>query len=92
MNANKLFNYLIQLAETEMNMGVVSDIKKLLEGKKSKLVLYQYDSFLFDFDPKDGKDLIIKLRETMSKSNKYPVKIKARVNYHKMQDMTSRVS
>jgi hypothetical protein len=28
----------------------------------------------------------------MSKSNKYPVKIKAGVNYHKMQDMTSRVS
>ena len=58
----------------------------------TNIIQYTYDSLLFDFDIRDGKDLIIKLRETMSKSNKYPVKIKAGVNYHKMQDMTSRVS
>ena len=40
----------------------------------------------------DSKSLIIKLQDIMSQSNKYPVKIKAGINYHAMTDMTSRIS
>ena len=90
MNANKLFNYLIQLAETEANMDVISDIRTVLEGNKSKLVLYQYDSFLFDFDPKDGKNLIIKLKNIIEKSGKFPTKVKVGNNYNKMLDVTEK--
>ena len=92
MNANKLFNYLIQLAETEVNMGVVSDIKKVLEGKKSKLVLYQYDQFLFDFDPKDGKNLIIELKNIIEQGRKFPTKVQVGNNYNNMTEVTEKFS
>ena len=49
MNKNKVFNYLIQLMETENNMKVLSELIPKLKGYKSKLILYSYDSFLFDF-------------------------------------------
>jgi hypothetical protein len=89
-NAGKLFNYLLQSFETEHNMHVINDINTLLTGRNSKLVLYTYDSFLIDFDLNDGKDLIKEIKDTISHGN-YPVKIKAGVNYHRMQDMTNKV-
>lgn len=89
-NAGKLFNYLLQAFETEHNMHVINEINTLLTGHNSKLVLYTYDSFLIDFDLTDGKDLIKEIKDTISEGN-YPVKIKAGVNYHQMQDMTNKV-
>jgi hypothetical protein len=90
-NAGKLFNYLLQSYETEHNMGVINEVNTLLTGYNSKLILYTYDSFLIDFDITDGKQLITEIKHTISSGN-FPVKIKAGVNYHKMQDMTNRVS
>ena len=90
-NAGKLFNYLLQSYETEHNMGVINEVNTLLTGYNSKLILYTYDSFLIDFDITDGKQLITEIKHTISAGN-FPVKIKAGVNYHKMQDMTNRVS
>ena len=92
MNPNKLFNYLIQLAETESNMNVISDIKELLQDKKSKLVLYLYDSFLFDFNKEDEKDLIINIKKIIERQGKYPTKIKIGQNYHDMSDVTEKMS
>ena len=40
MNRNKLFNYMIQLLETENNMKVMSELIPFLKGKQSKLILY----------------------------------------------------
>ena len=34
---------------------------------------------------------MIKIKNVMSHSGKYPVKIKAGVNYHAMSDMTSKI-
>jgi hypothetical protein len=90
MNPNKLFNYLLQASETENNLFMINEINHLLGQYNSELILYTYDSLLFDYDINDGKELIIKLQALMSQSNKYPVKIKAGVNYHAMTDMTSR--
>ena len=92
MNPNKLFNYLIQLAETESNMDVITDIRELLKDKKSKLVLYLYDSFLFDFNKEDGKDLIIDIKNVIERKGKYPTKIKIGQNYHEMSDVTEKMS
>lgn len=90
-NAGKLFNYLLQATETEHNMHVINNVNELLTGYNSKLVLYTYDSFLIDFDLSDGKNLIVQLQNIMSE-NEYPVKIKAGINYHAMQDMTFRLA
>ena len=77
MNPNKLFNYLLQASETENNLHVINEVNGILHEYNTELVLYTYDSLLFDFDMKDSKDLILKLKTIMSQSNKYPVKIKA---------------
>ena len=50
MNPQKLLNYLLQNLETANNVLILWDIFKILRGKNTKLVLYVYDSFLFDVD------------------------------------------
>ena len=82
LNPQQLFNYLIQSYETETNMQTISKLDKLLKNKKSKLILYVYDSFLFDFDKEDGKETLIKVKEIIS--NKYPIKLKIGENYNKL--------
>ena len=54
MNPQKLLNYLLQGLETAMNVRILWDIFKSLRNRKTELVLYTYDSFLFDF--KEGED------------------------------------
>ena len=90
MNANKLFNYTIQLMETENNMKMLDDLLPLLEGKRTKLILYSYDSFLFDFHKEDGLDFLNVIKETIESDGKYPVKTSKGVNYHDMQDITEK--
>ena len=86
------WNYLIQLAETESKMDVITDIIELLKDKKSKLVLYLYDSFLFDFNKEDGKNLIVDIKNIIERKGKYPTKIKVGQNYHEMSDVTEKMS
>ena len=50
MNPQKLFNYVLQNMETSVNIEILFRIFKLLKGRNTKLVLYTYDSFLFDVD------------------------------------------
>ena len=72
MKPQKLLNYLLQNLETAMNIRILWDIFKLLKGRKTKLVLYTYDSFLFDFSEED-KNLIIEIKAIFTK---YKLKIK----------------
>lgn len=92
MNANKLFNYMLQATETEHNMIIIARIHEALKQHASRLILYTYDSMLFDYDMNDGKQFIMQMKTIMSEHGKYPVKIKAGTNYHKMCDMSSRVA
>ena len=65
MNPQKLLNYLLQGLETAMNVRILWEIMKVLKGKNTKVVLYTYDSFLFDLDKseKDTFNLILKIFE-----------------------------
>ena len=90
MNPNKLFNYMIQLMETENNVKILNELQPKLQQYNSKLVLYNYDSFLFDFDTKDGLDFLNIVKEIIESGGKYPVKIGKGVNYHDMQDITEK--
>ena len=90
MNPNKLFNYMIQLMETENNIKILNELQPKLQQYNSKLVLYNYDSFLFDFDTKDGLDFLNIVKQTIESGGKYPVKIGKGVNYHDMQDITEK--
>ena len=88
MNKNKVFNYLIQLMETESNMKMLTELLPEIESYKSKLVLYSYDSFLFDFHIKDGLDFIKMVKGIIEQKGKYPVKVARGFNYHEMKDIT----
>jgi len=60
MNPQKLFNYMLQNIESAINTRILIDIHKLLRGKKTKIVLYTYDSFLFELgDKEEGIELEI---------------------------------
>ena len=88
MNKNKIFNYLIQLMETESNMTMLTELVPKIKDYKSKLILYSYDSFLFDFHIKDGLKFIEMVKDIIEQKGKYPVKVAKGWNYHEMKDIT----
>ena len=91
MNRNKLFNYMIQLMETENNMKMLSNLIPFLESYKSKLILYSYDSFLFDFNLDDGVDFLNKTKEIIESNGLFPTKTSKGTNYHEMEDITEKL-
>ena len=79
IHSQKLFNYYIQATETETNIRKIKDIQNYLEDKKTKLVLYIYDAFIFDFAKEDGKQTLIDIENMLSE--KFPVKLKTGEHY-----------
>jgi hypothetical protein len=77
MTINKLFNYIIQSYETSTNVQLLELILDYLKDKKTKLVLYTYDAFLFDYSKED-----INLIQEIINMIKYPVNIKQGKTYH----------
>ena len=90
MNKNKLFNYLIQAYETESNIKTIIELKHYLLDKKTKLVLYGYDSFLFDFSKQDGVSTLTEIRDILER-NGHMVKSQAGSNYGEMNDISDRL-
>jgi len=84
MNAAKLLNYLLQSYETERNMAVIHNILLRIQSFKSKLILYTYDSFLWDFNKHDGAELIKIIKTELEQGGKFPVKIEIGANYSNM--------
>ena len=72
MNPQKFFNYILQNLETSMNVRILWDMFCILRNCKTKLVLYTYDSFLFDLD--DSEENI--LEEIKNVFKKYKLNIK----------------
>ena len=94
MNKNKLFNYLIQLTETENNMRMLTDLISHLKefNYESKLVLYSYDSFLFDFNMNDGTVFLNAVKDIIEQFGKYPTKVSKGTNYHQMKNITEKLT
>ena len=80
-NPNKLFNYLLQAAETEFSVRNISRINDFLRTKQSKVVLYTYDSILIDASKADGKETLLQIRDMMV-DNQFPVKCHVGGNYN----------
>ena len=83
MNAPKLFNYYLQALETESNVLILKDVFKVMSNYKSKLILYTYDSFTFDFNIEDGKQFHIDIEKAM----KYPVKGQIGNSYNSLKPL-----
>lgn len=77
LGRQKLLNYYIQAYETEHNVLVLEDIFDYLEDKKSRLILYNYDAFLFDIDV--SEDVVGDLKNIVSKT--FPVHEKTGRDY-----------
>jgi len=76
--------YVLQNYETERNILILNDILKLLEDKQTKLVLYNYDSFLFDYSKKDGKQILCDIQAILQQDG-YKVSCKYGPNYQEMK-------
>ena len=92
MNPNKVFNYKVQLLETENNIKILNTLLPEIENGDyaSRLVLYNYDSFLLDFDKEDGLDYLKKVKGILEQEGKYPTKVSMGDNYHEMRDITEK--
>ena len=66
---------------------MMSRLLALFEGKKSKLILYNYDAFLIDYCPDDGKDLLLDFTSIIEEGGKFPVRIKYGANYEEMESL-----
>ena len=84
MNSLKLLNYVLQNYETSTNSLIIFEILKLLRGRKSKLVLYVYDSFLLDIS-KEDRELLLDIQDIFTKFN-LKTKIKYGKNYHELKN------
>ena len=62
---------------------MLEKILDYLKDKKTKLVLYTYDAFLFDYSKEDGKQLLTELKDMI----KYPINIKQGNTYHGLEKL-----
>ena len=85
MNANKLFNYMLQATETELNMRILSKVMDFLKDKKSKMVLYTYDSYLLDIHSDDFNSL--QNLKILIEGNGFPTKIEIGDRYSEMESI-----
>ena len=74
-NPAKLFNYILQATETETALSAVQWVNRYLRDKKTKAILYTYDSVLFDFYNADGKMVLQDIIKIMKVGNRFPVKV-----------------
>lgn len=85
INPAKVLNYYIQSYETERNIKKILDIKDILKGKLTKLILYTYDAFVFDVHPTEKQylysDIIPLLRGGYGR---YEVKTTTGKNYDEL--------
>jgi len=84
-NPTKVLNYFIQLMETETNMVFIDRLQKYLQNFKTKLILYTYDSFLFDYSSDDGQECIIGIKQIL---DIFPTKVYFGKNYQDMLNVT----
>ena len=86
----KLFNYYIQAVETEQNIKIIIELQRYLYMIKSSLILYTYDSFLIDFDERDGEKALKNIKKILE-SDIYLTKVKVGFDYNLMRDVTNKL-
>jgi len=83
-NEQKVFNYLLQSLETEINYMKIGEVLEYLEGRMSKMILYTYDAFLIDTHPIERENLLNDIKVIMEKGG-FPVKVEEGENYNNLE-------
>lgn len=79
MTPGKLLSYIIQNLETSHNVNMMWEMMKILRGKETQLILYVYDSFLFDVN--ENEIDVMKKIETIFMENNLKFKTNKGLNY-----------
>ena len=79
-NEQKVFNYLLQALETEINYTKIDEVLKWCDGRRSKMILYTYDAFLIDVHPQDRDNLLKELTTALERGG-FPVRAYEGSNY-----------
>lgn len=82
-NPQKVFNYLLQAVETELNVDILGKILDYIKRSGIKLSLYTYDSFLFDVPTHVDKSLVAGLKAIIEGSG-FPIKASWGLDYEKV--------
>ena len=72
-NPQKVFNYLLQAVETELNVDILIKMMNYIRGTSVVFSLYTYDSFLFDIPTDVDKSVLSDLKGIIEGSG-FPVK------------------
>ena len=89
-NPQKVFNYWIQHTETTRNTEVIRGVLDYLANKKTKLIMYTYDSFLLDFDMDEGVEVLKGVKKVLEQGN-YPTKIMVGKDYSEEVNITNKL-
>jgi hypothetical protein len=79
----KVFNYLLQALETEVNYMKIPKVLDYLSDKKSKMILYTYDAFLIDTHPSERNEILNHLPTVMEEGG-FPVRAEEGTNYNNL--------
>lgn len=81
INCYVLFNYFIQMYETETNVIVLKNILEKSKDMQCVPVLYTYDSILFDLPKTEFAKLTTEIIPQSIDMQKYPIKVKKGTTY-----------
>lgn len=73
---------ILQIIETENNVTILEQILTYLSNKKTKIVLYKYDAFLFDVCYEDGIEILINIEQILTQNGQ--VSMKHGKNYYEI--------
>ena len=86
MNAYKLFNYILQSAETERNCLMGKKLNEFLMNHQSKVIMYHYDAFLIDM-PKHEFGLTKEITNILTNNLQFPLRVYAGRSYGNMVEI-----
>jgi hypothetical protein len=86
----KVFNYLLQLRETEVAFSAMKKLPELMKLFQSKATLYTYDSLLFDVHPSE-MSLLSDIKRIMEFDGQFPVRFYAGPNLGQLTNITNSV-
>ena len=87
MTANKLFNYYLQAVETEVSVQKIQQVQALLKTYETVIILYTYDSILFDVPVTEAKLLLPQIKHVLEQGN-FPTKVKCGNIYNKLNTIS----
>jgi len=87
MTANKLFNYYLQAVETEVSVRKLQQVQEMMEPYTSCMILYTYDSVLFDINYQEARELLPQIKAVLEQGN-FPVKTKVGDIYDKIKTIS----